>query len=63
MVVLYPILSPQPLASDLERYCVKRKVSPLLSERWSVTIGMSGSVVPGFRLVICDAFHLVILPW
>ena len=42
---------------------MNRNVSPLLSERCSVTIGMLGSVTPGFRLAICDAFHLVIVPW
>ena len=62
-VVLYPILAPQPEGSAFERYWVKMNVSPLLSERCSVTIGVAGRVTPGFRLAICEAFHLVIWPW
>ena len=62
-VVLYPTLVPQPDGSAFERYWVKMNVSPLLSERCSVTIGVSGSVTPGFALAICDAFHLVTCPW
>ena len=42
---------------------MNKKVSPLLSERCSVTIGVAGSVTPGFRLVIWDAFHFVTWPW
>ena len=61
--MLNPILVPQPEGSVLDRYCVKRKVSPLLSERCSVTIGVFGSVTPGFRLAICEAFQLVTWPW
>ena len=44
------------------RYEVNRNVSPLESERWMVTIGVAGMVMPLFNLVICGAFHIVIDP-
>ena len=42
---------------------MKRNVSPLLSERCRVTIGVAGSVTPGFALAIAESFHLVTWPW
>src|SRR5437588_358751 len=62
IVVLKPYLEDQ-VGSVFERYDEKRKVSPLLSERCSVTTGMLGSVTPRLRLAICVAFHFVIWPW
>ena len=62
-VVLNPNLVPHPEGSAFERYWVKMNVSPLLSERCRVTIGMFGRVTPGFALAICEAFHWVTWPW
>ena len=42
---------------------MNRNVSPELSERCTVTMGMSGSVTPGFSAAILALFQLVIVPW
>ena len=52
-----------PDGSDAVRNELNKKVSPELSERCTVMMGMSGNVTPGFSAAILASFHLVILPW
>ncbi len=63
MLVPYPMLLPQPLGSAADRNELKMNVSPLESERCSVTIASDGMIAFGFSATIAGSFHCVILPW
>ncbi len=63
IVVLNPSVLPHPFGSASDRKVENKNVSPLPSERCSVTIGMSGSVTDGLSAAIAGSFQVVILPW